>query len=116
MSEAQIFHVVGPNNARLGAFVTFPDARKAAEEMLADGRAAQAHIEWTTGGQVQQQTVLTRAEEVEAITQELLGTRAPRLFDYGRFRPAMVGAIVVAAIGLLAWALYSALDIVLHTL
>lgn len=114
MSDVPVFKIIGPNNAPLGHYPSFGDARKAAEAMLSDGRAKEARIEWTVGDQVRQRPVLTGVAEIEEITQELLGERPVSRFDYGKFRPAMLGAVIVAAVALLAWALYSALDIVIH--
>lgn len=114
MDDGLVFTVIGQNNAPMGRFTTFEDARKAAEAMLSDGRATQARVEWKVGDEVRQRPVRNGVEEIEEITKELLGSRPHSPFDHGMFRPAMLGAVIVAAVGIMSWALYNVLDIVIR--
>lgn len=105
-------YIVTDSNGQVFArYGSMADALKGARWLLSDGQVPQARIEWAEQGETRSRSVSRIGRSDGATFASTAGRASVDSLDVTLFRPAMTGAVVVGAAGLLSWALVSALQV-----
>jgi hypothetical protein len=108
------YSVIAPDGGVFARYGSYDDALKGARWLLADDPKGEARIEWSESGHRQSRSVSHKGGHFAAPFRRLTRARSPAeaALSGATFRPAMTGAVVVAAVGLLAWALIAVVKII----